>query len=489
MNTPARADLVLRGGTVIDGSGAAARRADVAVSDDRIVAVGDLAGVGATRDVDVHGLVVCPGFIDAHTHDDRALLDLPGHPAKLSQGVTTVVTGNCGISLAPLVLARSPGRHQRPPPPLDLLGAAADFRFDSFAGWTAAVQAASPALNAVPLVGHATLRLAVMDDSSRAADDAEMEGMRQRLAEALAAGAFGLSSGLYYPPASAAPAEEVRALVQLLAPAGGIYTSHIRDEGDDVIEAMQEALDIGRLAGDVPVVLSHHKVSGRANFGRSVQTLALIERMRERQPVGVDVYPYAASSTMLEPQHVSGDARVIVTWSEAMPQASGRDLADIAADMGVPLREAATRLLPAGAVYFEMDEADVRRILAHPGVMIGSDGLPTDRHPHPRLWGTFPRVLGHYARDLGLFTLEQAVHRMTGLTAARFGIRDRGLLREGAYADLVVFDPTCIIDRATFAEPTLPADGIEQVLVNGVGCWAGGAPTGERAGRVLMRGG
>lgn len=482
-----RADLLLRGGTVIDGSGTPGQEADLAVTGGVIDAIGDLTALAADQEVDVRGCVVCPGFIDSHTHDDRVLIDSPLHVAKLSQGVTTVVTGNCGLSLAPLRFGAAPGRPRRPPPPLDLLGGAEAFAFDSFAGWMETLDTARPALNVAPLVGHATLRVACMEDLGRPATDGEIARMRELFGEALAAGAFGLSSGLYYPPAAAAPATEVAALVELLAPAGGVYTAHIRDEGAHVLEAMEEACDIAARAGGVPLVLSHHKVAGRANFGRSRETLALLEARRRAQPVAADVYPYAASSTVLEPDHLEQGSRVLVTWSDAHPAAAGRDLADIAAEWGVDEREAARRLLPAGAIYFRMDEDDVRRILAHPDVMIGSDGLPADRHPHPRLWGTFPRVLGHYARDLGLFTLAQAVHRMTGLTAARFGIAGRGLLRQGGCADIVVFDPARVADRASFEHPATPASGIEMVIVNGVVAWRDGGATGARAGQALRR--
>jgi len=473
-----RYDTLITGGTVIDGTGAPGARADVGVAEGRIVAVGDLGAATAERAIDASGLVVAPGFIDVHTHDDNLLLTAPEMAPKASQGVTTVIAGNCGVSLAPLVLS------ERPPPPLDLLGEG--YRFPRFAAYVETLEAAPAATNAAFLVGHATLRVGAMDDLDRPADDGEIAAMRAGLGEALDAGAVGLSTGLFYPPARAAPTSEIVALAALLKPAGGLYTTHMRNENSAVIEAIEETLEIGRRA-DVPVVISHHKVQGKANFGRTRETLALIEAARASQRVALDVYPYIASSTVLMEAPADQAMRVLVTWSEAVPEAAGRDLDDLAADWGLDRTETIARLRPAGAVYFAMDEDDVRRVLGYARAMIGSDGLPHDTRPHPRLWGAFARVLGHYARDVGLFSLAEAVHRMTGLPAAEFGLVDRGAVAPGNWADLTLFDPATIIDRATFADPIRPAAGIVQVLVNGEPIWRDGAATGARPGRVLRR--
>jgi N-acyl-D-amino-acid deacylase len=260
----------------------------------------------------------------------------------------------------------------------------------------------------------------------------------------------------------------------------------MRNENDRVMSALDETFAIGREA-ELPVVVSHHKVIGRKNFGRSEETLPFFDATTRRQPAGFDVYPYIASSTVLSVDRFNASERIIVTWSKQRPDVSGRDLADIAREMNTSLEDAAAALQPAGAIYFMMDEADVQRILKSPHAMVGSDGLPHDVFPHPRLWGTFPRVLGHYARDVGLFPLHEAVHKMTGLTAANFGLRDRGVLRVGAFADLVLFDPDTVIDRASFEQPTRPAAGIELVLVNGQPVWRDGAGTGARPGRALRR--
>ena len=235
------------------------------------------------------------------------------------------------------------------------------------------------------------------------------------------------------------------------------------------------------------VVVSHHKCAGRKNWGRSRETLVVIDEARGRQRIGLDAYPYAAGSTVLDPDWVNEDIRIMVSWSTPHPEMNGRDLADVANEWGVRQHEASERLSPAGGIYFQTSEEDVRRILAYPPTMVGSDGLPRDAHPHPRLWGTFPRVLGHYARDLALFPLELAVHKMTGKSAATFGLTDRGIIREGAYADAVVFDPATIIDKATFEDPCQPAAGIDYVFVNGRLSWDSGEQTGAGAGRFLAR--
>jgi N-acyl-D-amino-acid deacylase len=473
-------EWILRGGDVIDGTGRPRQRADVAIGADRITAIGEIDRVAGAREVDVSGKIVAPGFIDVHTHDDRALFATPAMMAKASQGVTTVVTGNCGISLAPLVLDGAP------PPPLDLLGDTEDYRYERFADYLAALDKAPAALNAACLVGHSTLRVGVMSALDRPADNSELGRMGKRLQEALDAGAIGMSSGLAYAPAAHAPAAEIEALATMLRPAGALYTTHMRNEGGTVIDSLEESFAAGRAAG-VPVVISHHKTIGRENFGRTAATLPVIAAAIERQEIGLDAYPYIASSTVLSAAQAERALKVLVTWSKRAPEQAGRELSAIAADWGVSTQQAVDQLQPAGAVYWMMDEADVQRVLRFEHTMIGSDGLPHDLHPHPRLWGAFPRVLGHYCRELGLFGLEEAVRRMTGLPTSRFGLAGRGILAAGAYADITVFDATTVADRATFEMPTTPAAGIEHVFVNGRPVWAEGKPTGEHPGRALRR--
>ncbi|HUA54781.1 MAG TPA: D-aminoacylase [Candidatus Sulfotelmatobacter sp.] len=478
--SPIRADLIIRNARLIDGTGAPPVDGDLAVTGVRIVGLGALPGATAASEIDARRKVVAPGFIDPHTHDDNLLLSDPTMAPKVSQGVTTVIAGNCGISLAPLTLAGAPT------PPLDLLGDQRNFGFPRFADYLGRLDAEPPAINAAFLVGHMTLRVGCMDRFDRPATPDEIATMQRRLDDSLAAGAIGFSTGLYYKPSAAAPTEEVIDLAKIARQRGGLYVTHMRNEDDRVMTALDESFAIGREA-ELPVVISHHKVIGRRNFGRSAETLPFIAERARRQPIGFDVYPYIASSTVLSVDRFKASERIIVTWSKARPEVSGRDLADIAREMNCSIEDAAAALQPAGAIYFMMDERDVQRVLSSEHAMVGSDGLPHDVFPHPRLWGTFPRVLGHYSRDLALFPLHEAVHKMTGLTAANFGLRDRGVLRVGAFADLVLFDPETVIDRATFEKPTQPAAGIELVMVNGRPVWRDGAPTGARPGRALRR--
>ena len=472
-------DLVIENARLIDGTGGPSIAGGLAVAGARIVAVGEVSDCRGGRRLDAGGLALAPGFLDVHTHDDRALLADPAMACKVSQGVTTVVTGNCGISLAPLAAG-----DRTPPPPLDLLSPEPQAFFADFGAYLERLEAEPPAVNALCQVGHASLRVAAMARLDRPADAGETAAMRGALERALEAGAVGLSTGLAYAPAKAAPTEEIVALAACLAEGRGIHTTHMRDEGDAIASSLAETFAIGRAAG-VPLLISHHKCSGLANHGRAPETLGLIEAARREQRLAIDAYPYPAASTILDESYLEKSARILVSWSLPHPEASGRDLAEIAAEWGLSEAEAVARLKPAGGIYFLMDEADVARILAYPHCMIGSDGLPHDRHPHPRLWGTFPRVLGRYSREQGLFPLEEAVRKMSGLPAATFGLTDRGRLAPGMAADLVLFDPARVIDRATFETPTLPADGIAEVWVNGRSVWREGAVTGARPGRAL----
>lgn len=472
------ADVLLRRGLVFDGGGAAPLVADIALRGGVIAAVGDLTDTAAAEVIDLDGKAVAPGFIDSHSHDDYACIRTPNMIAKISQGVTTVVVGNCGLSIAPLRFAGEVDE------PFNLLGDRKAFAYGSFAAYADAVAAARPAVNVAALVGHSTLRKICVGDLGRPASYDERRAMQDLLADALRAGATGLSSGVYYAPAQAADQAELLALAETVSAHGGVYAAHIRSEYDAIAEALEEAFATTRPA-QTPLIISHHKCAGVRNWGRSAETLGLIEDAARRQPVCLDCYPYTAGSSVLNPDLCDGEITVLINSSQKHPDLAGRHLKDIAGEWGVSEREAAMRLQPGFACYFQMHEDDMRRILAHPLCMVGSDGLPNDLNPHPRLWGTFPRVLGRYARDLNLFPLAEAVAKMTGLPAQRYGFRDRGRIAAGLAADITVFDPATVADRATFENPIQISAGIEHVFVNGVHSWSHGEALAGRGGQFL----
>ncbi|WP_199541727.1 N-acyl-D-amino-acid deacylase family protein [Paraburkholderia kururiensis] len=478
---PEAADTLIVGAQLYDGTGAPPVERDVAIRNGRIAAIGNLSNWLAEEVVEANRRALAPGFIDVHTHDDTHVIRAPQMLPKLSQGVTTVIVGNCGISASPVALKGAP------PDPMNLLGERDAFQYPTFAAYVDAVNAARPAVNVAALVGHTALRNNHMDRLDRTATAAEIDGMRAQLEEALGHGALGLSTGLAYGSAFAASTEEVLTLAEPLAAAGAVYTTHMRTEFDGILDAMDEAFRVGRHA-QVPVVISHLKCAGPSNWGRSTEVLERLEGARRLQPVGCDCYPYNRSSSTLDLKQVTGDIDITITWSEPHPEMAGKRIKEIAAEWGVSQPDAAKRLQPAGAVYHNMSEDDVRRILAHPASMVGSDGLPNDPLPHPRLWGAFPRVLGHYARDMALMPLEEAVRKMTSLSARRFGLAQRGEVHVGYHADLVLFDPARVRDAATFERPRQPADGIDAVWVNGVLSYREGQPSGERAGHFVARG-
>lgn len=490
------ADLAFRDVTVIDGSGDEPVVADVAVTQDRIVTIGAAAGE-ARVDVSGAGLALAPGFIDVHTHDDLAVLVDPTHQCKTLQGVTTVVVGNCGMG--PLNDRAVAGFGDETP-----------VSWNDHAGYFAALDAEPPSCNVGVLAGHGSIRAEVMGrQENRTATPHEMAQMTVHVVEALDAGALGMSSGLAYEPGNYAPEEELAELAAPVAEAGGVYTSHIRDEGDELEAAVAEAIRVGERSG-VAVQLSHHKAAGEPNWGKVAITLAMIEDARARGvDVTLDQYPYTAGSTLLEqvvrqgglggpsvsanrPLGVHVGENVVIAAAPERPELEGRRLSDLAAEMGMELRAAAEQIVAQAGertfvILHSMNEADVRTVMAHPLTMIGSDGIPAGTKAHPRLWGTFPRVLGHYARDIGLFSLAEAVHRMTGAAADRFGLTQRGRLEVGAYADMVLFDPATIADVATYADPARPPLGIHGVWVNGEQIVSGQSHTGRRPGRALRR--
>ncbi|MFU0921760.1 N-acyl-D-amino-acid deacylase family protein [Kluyvera sichuanensis] len=473
-------DYLFRNVTVIDGSGGPQYRGDVAIKGDRIVEIAPAIDGQAQHEIDGTGRVLAPGFIDVHTHDDINVICMPEYLPKISQGVTTVIVGNCGISAASATI---PGDV---PDPMNLLGNAEQFIYPTVNAYADAVTQARPAVNVGTLVGHTALRNNQMDSLFRPANEAEIQAMREQLRLALQQGALGLSTGLAYASAFQSTTEEVMALAEELAAANGIYTTHLRSEFEPILDALDEAFRIGR-HGKVPVVVSHHKCAGANNWGRTVETLARFDKAREQQEVACDCYPYSASSSTLDMKQITADFDIVITWSTPHPEMAGQTLKQIAQRWSLSLEEAGRRLMPAGAIYYNMDERDVQRVLRYPLTMVGSDGLPNDPMPHPRLWGAFPRVLGHYSRDEKLFPLTIAVHKMTGLSAARFQLTDRGLIKRGYFADLVLFDPETIRDVASFSDPQQPAAGIDAVMVNGVMSYGHNHNIIGRAGRFLRR--
>ncbi|MFC3032688.1 amidohydrolase family protein [Pseudoalteromonas fenneropenaei] len=463
--TSATFDTLIVGAKIYDGTGGHPFVADVAIVAERIVAIGDLSALATAQFsrtvVEAHGLCLAPGFIDVHTHDDLEVFRAPDMAAKITQGVTTVIAGNCGISAAPATLSGEA------PDPMNLLGADTEFQFSSVAGYRARFERAPANVNVALLVGHTTLRNNHMADLSLPATAAQIAAMQTQLADALRDGAIGLSTGLAYGNANAAPTSEVSALCEVVKQYDGIYTTHLRTEFDGVLEAMDEAFSLAS-QHQLPLVISHLKCAGKQNWGRAPELLAALSAYGQHHQCSCDAYPYAASSSTLDLKQVTDDFTIFITWSQPYPDMAGMTLKEIAAVWQTSLLDAATRLQPAGAVYHGLHEQDVQTILGFEKTMIGSDGLPCDPHPHPRLWGSFPRVLGRYSRELGLLSLPQAIHKMTGLSARNFALKGRGEVRTGNYADLVLFDDKTINDSADFVNSSLPAKGIHQVWVNGV---------------------
>jgi N-acyl-D-amino-acid deacylase len=474
-------DLLIREALILDGSGAPAREGSIAVRDGLIVSADADNTWTADTSVEANGLALSPGFIDTHTHDDTSVIETPQMLPKLTQGVTTVVVGNCGISASP-VLQNNPL-----PDPMELLGKPEMMQYRSFADYTQAVNAVQPSVNVMALVGHTTLRANHMDRLDRPATTAEVAAMRAQLYDALDHGALGLSTGLAYLSAYFATLQEVLGVAEPLGEAGAMYATHMRSETAAILEAMEESFAVGRSAHPVPVLISHLKCAGPDNWGRTTDVLALLDKARTTQTVHCDCYPYTASSSMLDLRQVDERIEIRITWSDPHPEMAGKTLAEIAEAWDTTQLEAAKQLRPAGAIYHNMSPDDVKRVLQHPAVMVGSDGLPHDPRPHPRLWGSFPRVLGYFCRDEQIFDLPTAVHKMTGLSARTLNLRDRGMIREGFAADLVLFDPTTIRDAATWTDSTQPSIGIHHVWVNGVQSINNGAVTSQRAGRFLPR--
>jgi len=525
-------DLLIRGGHLIDGAGAPGRDADVSVHGSRVAAIESRSARPARRVIDASGQVVAPGFIDIHTHSDFTLPLNPRAESKIRQGVTLEVVGNCGFSAAPALPGRAGVLRE-------YLAASAPwlpFVETSFADYVAVFPATS--VNVVLQVGHHTLRIMTAGMDARAVTAAELASMERLLAEALAAGAWGLSSGLFTAPGGYADAAEIHALARVLRHHGAAYSSHIRDEANSVDAAVAEAIAVAEATG-VHVQIAHLKLSGMDNWGGATRLLDVIGQARGRGlPVDCDAYPYDTATNPLRnllPRFVMEggipamlerlgrrDVRerlraaiarggltnfgripswdvVRVAVSPHLPQEAGRTFGELARRRGVDPLDAVCDFIVADhgetrILITSMDEDDVRTISATPWVTVGSDGnalatsgVTGQGKPHPRYYGTHARVLGAYARDLGLLTLPAAIHKMTGAAAAALGLRDRGVLREGAWADVTVFDPTLIAERGTYDDPHRYAVGVSTVVVNGEVVIDGGDHTGALPGRVLRR--
>jgi N-acyl-D-amino-acid deacylase len=483
-------DLSIRDALLVDGSGEPPRVADVHIEGGRIALIGP--GPSGKREIAAAGRALAPGFVDVHAHDDAALLSTPDMHFKLQQGVTSVVIGNCGFSLAPL----TPGGDE--PPGNASLFPGFSRRFTELEDYARAFEAARPALNAISLVGHNAIRSRVMGNDERAPTPSEIAEMRDHVERALTQGAAGFSTGLIYRPGRVASTEEIIEVARPLAKFGALYATHMRSEGDRLLESVDETLSVARAVG-CRAQISHHKAGGRQNWGKVAASLARVDAANaEGADVTLDVYPYiAGSGPMIEYFDL---AKIDLVLAEAIQVAScpacptydGRRLTEIAASEQIELGQLVKKILtlPGAertvAITFMMAEADVETNLRHPRVMVGSDGLPNpEGRPHPRLYGTFPRVLGEYARKRGLLSLQAVVRKISSLPCERFGLASRGRIEAGFHADLVLFDPERVADRATYADPRQPPTGIDLVVVNGAVASEGGRPSDVFAGRFL----
>ena len=514
-------DIVIRGGTIVDGTGKPGVRHDLGIKGSRIAAIGNLSESSARRVINATNRIVCPGFIDMHTHSDSTLLQDGLAQSAVRQGATTHVVGNCGSSPAPVGA------------PVETYG----HKISTYGDYLQALKQSGTTINICGLVGHNSIRRAVMGDQNRKPTPVELRRMQDHVDEAMRSGATGMSTGLVSPPGTYTETPEIVALAQVVARHRGLYASHIRGEASTLLTAVREAIQVGDEAG-LPVQISHHKAAGRDNWGTTLKTLPLIEAANQKKhPVRVDVYPYHAGSAgmaQLVPPwaHEGGrgamlarlkdpvqrrriardmvrgtdnwpnffklewdDIQIATVGTPANRKWIGKRIADVARSRKCAGVEACIDLLIEGngrarMINFIMDEREVQRVLKHPLSMIGSDGRAVSADtaqgmPHPRYYGCFPRVLGRYCRQMKLFSLETAIHKMTAMPAAQLGLPDRGTIQVGHAADIVVFDFKTVIDKATFQAPHQYPEGIETVVVNGRPVILQGEHTELRPGLVL----
>ena len=520
-------DIIISNGRLIDGTGNPWFKADIGIAGERIESVGGLSGERAERWIDAQGHVVAPGFIDIHSHSDYNLLIDPRVESKVRQGVTTEVVGNCGGSAAPM---NDEVRAYREKYMRARLGEDFKFNWETMGDYLGLIDTSGASFNVVALVGQGTVRQNVMGYEDREPTNSELTAMKDLVANAMEDGAFGMSTGLIYTPSVYANTDEIIELAKVVASYKGLYFSHIRGEGETLLEAVMEAVEIGEKAG-LPVQIAHFKASGKPYWGKTVDSLRLVKEGREK---GVDVtfdqYPYIASSTGLSAYMprwaLDGGTDVLLErlknpeirmkireapatltrdWSSVMisstknhPELEGKTITEMADLQGKDEMTAVFDLLlsedaQVQIVSFGMCEEDVRRVMRSPYGMVGSDGSAVSPQgilgrgkPHPRFYGTFPRVIGHYVRE-GVLNLQEAIRKMTSAPAQRLRLRDRGILREGYKADINIFDPNRVKDEATFTDPHRFASGIFYVMVNGTLVVEGGEHTGALPGKVLRK--
>jgi|TARA_B100000959_G_scaffold259040_1_gene294359 N-acyl-D-amino-acid deacylase len=494
-------ELVIKGATVIDGSGVEGAALDVGIEGDRIAMISPLIEVESAEILNATGLTLTPGFIDVHSHDDFHVLIEPEVRHNIFQGITTAIVGNCGFGAA----GSDAGKVQMKAinePSAELPD------WTGYAGYMEEVDKTSPVLNVAALIGHHTARREAMDGvENRPPTDAELAAMLANVAEGMEAGAVGMSTGLVYEPGRYAATEEIVSLAQVVGKHDGLYVSHMRDEGGGLLDSVRETLQIGETSG-TGVEISHHKAVGRANWGKVVQSLEMIEdAVAQGRDVTADQYPYTARSTMLfalvqngtfslgegGAMGKSSPEEVLLCSVPGQPEFEGRTLQSFVEEFDLPGEDAAKKLLSDISsdilvAAFGMDEGDVRMVMAHSSTMIGTDGLDRGSKPHPRAWGTYPRVLGKYVREEGVISLENAIYKMTHMPATKFNIANRGLIKEGYFADLTLFDPETVIDGATYENSRVGPQGLLHVIVNGQFAVRDGKHSGSRSGRTVRMG-
>tara|TARA_B000000460_G_scaffold117237_1_gene82464 strand:- start:1548 stop:3044 length:1497 start_codon:yes stop_codon:yes gene_type:complete len=494
-------DLIIKGATVIDGSGSEGVGLDVGLEGDRIVSIAGSIDVESAEILDASGLALAPGFIDVHSHDDFHVLIEPEVRHNILQGITTAIVGNCGFGAAGSAAGKIQMKAINEP-------SVALPDWTGYAGYLEHVDKTSPVLNIAALIGHHTARREAMGGvADRPPSEIELASMLVNVTEGMEAGAVGISTGLVYEPGRYAETDEIVSLSKVVGKYGGLYVSHMRDEGAGLLDSVQETLHIGERSG-TSVEISHHKSVGKTNWGMVTQSLEMIEDAVARGgDVTADQYPYTARSTMLFALVQNGTfndsqdgamgksepSEVLLCSVPGHAQEEGRTLQSFVEEFDLPGEEAANKLLHDYSdsilvAAFGMDEGDVRMVMAHSSTMIGTDGLDRGSKPHPRAWGTYPRILGKYVREEGVISLENAIYKMTHMPATKFGIANRGLIQEGYFADLVIFNPDTVIDRATYENSRVGPAGMPHVIVNGKFAVRNGKHLGTRSGRALRRG-